>query len=67
LSTRGHGLLRVETRGVDPALATTQELAMAVVPKPRDTGVNGIQPPLVVSAKLTAANLATPAQAALSR
>jgi hypothetical protein len=36
------GLLRVELRTVDPALAAPQELVMALVPPPRNTGTAGM-------------------------
>lgn len=42
LDLKHRGLMRVEMRSVDPALAAPQETVLAVVPKPRDTGRQGM-------------------------
>ncbi|MEI6500340.1 MAG: hypothetical protein WCP21_04850 [Armatimonadota bacterium] len=42
LDLKHRGLMRVEIRSVDPALAAPQETVLAVVPKPRDTGRQGM-------------------------
>ncbi|NUQ64269.1 MAG: hypothetical protein HUU20_17505 [Pirellulales bacterium] len=42
LDLKRRGLIRVEMRTKDPSLAAPQEMIMALVPKPRGTGVRGM-------------------------